>query len=86
MPEKREINQLRVIFNGHWYGSRVGECKRICRSHDTILSNFQVSAKPGAVHYGLDLLVESSEDLERKMGLQFWRDAITSGTVLYERK
>jgi len=36
--------------------------------------------------YGLDLLVESSEDLERKMGLQFWRDAVNSGMVLYERK
>jgi uncharacterized protein len=36
--------------------------------------------------YGLDLLVESSADLEQKMGLQFWRDTITSGTVLYERK
>lgn len=36
--------------------------------------------------YGLDLLVESSEDLEPKMGLQFWRDAVNSGTVLYERK
>jgi len=36
--------------------------------------------------FGLDLLIESPEELEQKMGLQFWQDAITFGTVLYERE
>jgi predicted nucleotidyltransferase len=48
--------------------------------------SFEISRALFPRDYGLDLLVESSEDLERKMGLQFWRDAITSGAVLYERE
>ena len=53
---------------------------------DKSIVSFEISCALFPRDYGLDLLVESPEDLERKMSLQFWRDAITSGTVLYERQ
>ena len=52
---------------------------------DKSIVSFEISCALFPRDYGLDLLVESPEDLKRKMGLQFWRDAISSGTVLYER-
>lgn len=35
--------------------------------------------------YGLDLFVESPDDLERKSAFAFWREVLETGRILYER-
>ena len=36
--------------------------------------------------YGLDLFVESPDDLQQKSQYGFWKDVLTSGEVLYVRE
>ena len=36
--------------------------------------------------YGLDLLVESPDDLEQKSEYGFWHDVLSTGKILYERE
>lgn len=85
------INPERIIlFGSHALGGSDGESDVDLlvvddSGRDKRTVSLEISRALFPRDYGLDLLVESSEELERKMDLQFWRDAITSGTVLYER-
>lgn len=36
--------------------------------------------------YGLDLFVESPDDLQRKLRYGFWQEVLNTGKILYERE
>ena len=80
-----------ILFGSHAYGVPDSESDIDLlviddSGRDKSIVSLEISRALFPRNYVLDLLVESPEELEKKMNLPFWHDAVTSGTVLYERE